>query len=438
MTRHNSALSSLQSQKNALLFNSPHSPLSASHPSNHGQEAVTDEVVKSYIQGLKDRGVLIPLDHVKLWGDSDWEDEEEDHVGDDLFDDRTKGGGKKKKLKRPSGGGSWILRQSVPSWLGFAATNDKEDTEGEKKEEDHHEHHHIGIKLTSGLEETLYNIVVRSVMKGVVGGVANLHGLGIGGVGEVKLTRIKGVKRAGTERRKERPGAYQEQYNYPQLGIVTEQLLSQMQIAAPLLKLFPIKLQRCLLQNLVIILTITLRDALRGVHLNILGSSFRFDLQPIHFKYRDFDPHGNLESIDEEAVANLAKNILPSLTFMTSWHERVLGSNILRQQVAQLLARIVVMLVQGTVGSGRFDFWGCEGKGGVSVRCGVKYRNGDGNGEEDREGKGGNEESYREDKKEDLREKKKRKKTKKRRRKTVVAVEEEERDESDLPPPFLT
>jgi len=79
-----------------------------------------------------------------------------------------------------------------------------------------------------------------------------------------------------------------------------------------------------------------------------------------------------------QAVELLAGNILPSLTFLTGWWERVLGSGILRQQIAMMLARVVVVLMEGVVGSCRFDLWGGEedgGRGGgISIDCGVKYR----------------------------------------------------------------
>jgi len=261
-------------------------------------------MVKNYIEGLKKRRVLRMLDHGVLWGEDPSggeegrsssstedttisDDSDEDHVGDDLFDNGGKKNRKKKKVKKPSGGGSWILRQSVPKFLDFFKGNNNNNGNnnggGDSRNggENGNIDSHIGIKLTTSLEDLLYTLVVKNVMKGVVNVVGNIHGVGIGGLADIKIRALDpssgGFRSNG--------GDVEEQLNYPQLGIITEQLLSQMQLAAPLLKLLPIKLQRSLLQNLIIILTFTIRDALRGVQLNLLGSTFKLDLTPIHFKY---------------------------------------------------------------------------------------------------------------------------------------------------------
>jgi len=277
MEYHSARLNTLTKAKTLKLFGSPN-PLKL-------DTNTPPQLINNYISSLKKRKILVPLNHVKLWSDDDPhpdddDSEEEDHVGDDLFSTKPKAR-EKKKIKKPSGGGSWILRQTIPSFFDKVKDKDKD------KDITHPEH--MGIKLTTMLEDMLYNVIVKAVIGGILSGLSGLHGVNLAGIADIELSVDRQEQPQTPDDSNSQEFPPPPEYSYPQLYFVTEGLLSQMQIAAPLLKLFPLKLQRELLQNLILLLTVTVRDCLLGIRLNILGSSVKLDLAPINFKFRNFE-----------------------------------------------------------------------------------------------------------------------------------------------------
>ena len=66
-------------------------------------------------------------------------------------------------------------------------------------------------------------------------------------------------------------------------------------------------------------------------------------------------------------------NIAPSqLRFLDLWYERILGSGLLRAQIANLIARLILTLVDDIVGDMKMDMW--SSGGGPRVLAGVEYR----------------------------------------------------------------
>ena len=74
----------------------------------------------------------------------------------------------------------------------------------------------------------------------------------------------------------------------------------------------------------------------------------------------------------ETAARGIANDISKELKFLDKWHERILGSGILRMQLANLIARLILTLADDALGGLKFDLW--PAGGGPRVLCGVEYR----------------------------------------------------------------
>jgi hypothetical protein len=75
----------------------------------------------------------------------------------------------------------------------------------------------------------------------------------------------------------------------------------------------------------------------------------------------------------EAAVRATAEDMSENLKFLDRWHERALGSGMLRMQIATLIARLVLTLIDDVLGGARMDLWAAHA-GGPRVVAGLEYR----------------------------------------------------------------
>ena len=159
--------------------------------------------------------------------------------------------------------------------------------------------------------------------------------------------------------------------------------MSHCQISAPLLKLFPIALQRALLGNIITIITAVISDAAENCRIKILGHQLSLNFSPIGEKDALGWINENIKSSSEPskarsqqdfeyAVTELATEIAKELKFLDKFHHKILGSGLLRVQIANLLARIILTLVDDLVGGAKFDLW--PSGGGPRVLAGLELR----------------------------------------------------------------
>ena len=75
----------------------------------------------------------------------------------------------------------------------------------------------------------------------------------------------------------------------------------------------------------------------------------------------------------EAAVAATAADMAENLKFLDRWHERALGSGMLRAQIANLIARLVLTLVDDILSGAQMDLFAAQA-GGPRVVAGLEYR----------------------------------------------------------------
>ena len=75
----------------------------------------------------------------------------------------------------------------------------------------------------------------------------------------------------------------------------------------------------------------------------------------------------------EAAVRATAEDVSQGLKILDRWHERALGSGMLRAQIANLIARIVLTLADEVLSGARMDLWAAQA-GGPRVVSGLEYR----------------------------------------------------------------
>jgi hypothetical protein len=168
---------------------------------------------------------------------------------------------------------------------------------------------------------------------------------------------------------------------------VTETLLSHCQISAPLLKMFPLSLQRALVGNVLTVVTATVKDGCDGFRLRILGCQLTLNFKAMGAAEsirwlggggggggRRQDPPRRTSSEFEVAVTEISTSLYKELKFLDRWHEKLLGGVFLRTQIANLIARLVLTLVDDCLGGLKLDLWS-EG-GGPRVLAGIEIRKG--------------------------------------------------------------
>eukprot|EP00980_Cylindrotheca_fusiformis_P030983 scaffold25694_cov127-Cylindrotheca_fusiformis.AAC.14 len=357
------------------------------------------DLVEEYLEMMFWSKRLTRMNHTYLWKDSDIdEDDEEERIGDDLLtpsaeahklyqdsERRQKDGDIRQKAKKNGrlkngGGGSWLLRQS----LGKGPS--------------------LGEKIGEAAETATYRAVAGAVMSCLARALSSLHGINVMKHTDIRLMleqapdlppmtlpgssnnyaqeAIKTAIRKKSRKGKKRQKQGSSDGSYVQRDAVTEMLLSHVQISAPLLKLFPLGWQRALLGNIITLSTSVVSDFCEGLQFQILGYRLSFSFKPITeedminhlglagsgFNHRRAKPEDF-----EAAVKATANDISEELKFLDRWHERALGSGVLRTQIANLIARIVLTLTDEVLSGARMDLWSAHA-GGPRMIAGLEYR----------------------------------------------------------------
>lgn len=350
-----------------------------------------DSLVEDYLDDMFANGRLIRMNHTQLWQSGFDDDDEDESIGDDLLtpsadasklyeqDRRKSHQSKSKKSHANGGGGSWLLRQSI----GKGGS--------------------LGEKIGEATECSGYRAVCAAVMSSLARSIAAIHGTNIMTHSDIRLfveqvpdlppigrnslpqshyaqEAIKGAMMKGRGKRRKKAKLSEEAFL--QRDAVVETLLSHCQISAPLLKLFPLAWQRALLANMITLITHVISDFCDGIELQILGHSLTFSFKPI--TESDMIRHIGLAGKGlnhrrarpeefEAAVRATAEDVSASLKFLDRWHERALGSGMLRAQIANLIARIVLTLADEVLSGARMDLWAAQA-GGPRVVAGLEYR----------------------------------------------------------------
>ena len=356
-----------------------------------------DDLVQEYLEMTFSSRRIVKLNHTDLWQDTEFEDDEDESIGDDvltpsadafrLYQDEILSTDSKSKQSgnfRKRGGGSWLLRQTIgkgPS---------------------------IGEKIGEVAETAAYKAVCAAVMSFLARLLSSLHGVNVMKHSDIRLVleqapdlprvgegiipgsssdyaeeAIKTVMRRNSKKgSRRRSKHYAVEDSFVQRDAVTEMLLSHVQISAPLLKLFPLAWQRAFLGNIITLATAIMTDFFEGLQFQILGHSLTFAFAPI--TQDDMINHIGLSGSGfnsrrlraeefEAAVRATAGDVGENLKFLDRWHERALGSGVLRTQIANLIARIVLTLTDEILTGARMDLWSSQA-GGPRMLAGLEYR----------------------------------------------------------------
>ena len=354
-----------------------------------------DDLVAEYLDMMISTRRLVKMNHTDLWQESEDEvqEGEEESIGDDLFTASANvhrlyqgspslsknGNGVAKNGKKGGGGGSWLLRQRIG---------------GPRS---------LGEKIGELVETLAYKAVTASLMSFLARMISGLHGTNVLKHSDIRLFLesspdlppipkdgiIRGNHESYAEetlktvmRRKTRRSKKRSQASFVQQEAVTETLLSHVQISAPLLKLFPLAWQRALLGNIIGLSCAIISDFMDGLHFQILGHQLSFAFRPItevdmarHLEMAGgrFNQRRYKAAEFEAAIQATAEDLKEELKFLDSWHERALGSGVLRTQVANLIARIVLTLTDEVLSGARMDLWSTQA-GGPRMLAGLEHR----------------------------------------------------------------
>jgi hypothetical protein len=333
------------------------------------------------------------MNHTDLWReDLDGIDDEDEVIGSEILKSSKNG----KRLnenksfgneKRGNGamGGSWLLRQTIGTGVS------------------------LGEKIGEAIETAAYKGVCNAIMAILARSISALHGVNVMKHADIRIfvesapdlpsvsksvlsnedyarEAINKAVRKSSKKKKNRKhkvyvyGSCDE--TFLQRDAVVETLISHCQISAPLLKLFPLAWQRALLGNIITLIAAIVSDFADGVQFQILGHQLSFAFQPI--TEADMIKHIGLEGLRfnhrrskpedfEAAVRATAEDISINLSFLDRWHERVLGGDLLRSQIGNLIARLVLTLVDEVLHSARMDLW-CNQANGPRIVAGLEYR----------------------------------------------------------------
>jgi len=373
----------------------------------------SDELVDEYIGELVSHRRLIRLNHTELWqsrSDFGMEDDEDEIVGDDLL---TPGADARKLYenldeleqgvnRNKGGGGSWLLR------TGFGNGGS------------------LGEKLGEAIEIAAYKGVCSSVMMVFAQMLSALHGVNVMSHSDIR-TYIEQDPDLPPVDKKHGPLLSRDNNNYAQEAIktaiqkgakkkrktskhssshrsssrshghelsddafiqrdfVVETLISHCQISAPLLKLFPLDWQRAMVGNIVTLATAIVSDFADGLQVQMLGHALTVSFKPIteadlvqHIGVGGFRQNHRRSSPDEfeAAVLATAQDISESLSFLDGWlewFERKVGGGVLRSQIGNLIARVVLTLVDEVLSGARLDLWSSQANG-PRLYAALEYR----------------------------------------------------------------
>jgi hypothetical protein len=147
------------------------------------------------------------------------------------------------------------------------------------------------------------------------------------------------------------------------------------------MKLFPLAWQRAMLANVVTLVTAVIADFCEGIEFQILGHRLSFAFTPISeedmiqgmVRGNFNNPLRTNPEQFEAAVRATAEDLGENLKFLDRWHERALGGGLLRTQIATLIARVVLTLVDDILSESRMDLWAAHA-GGPRLVAGLEYR----------------------------------------------------------------
>ena len=352
------------------------------------------DLVEEYLDMMFSSRRLIKMNHTFLWKDSEQNDDDDDEsIGDDLltpsadahklYTEKDDEGRRRNGRHKNGGGGSWLLRQSIAGGPS------------------------LGEKIGEAAEKAAYKAICAAVMSFLARTLSSLHGINVMKYSDIRLVleaapdlppvsagvipgsidnyaqeTIKTVIRRKAKKQKKRSKSRLSEDAFLQRDAVTEMLLSHVQISAPLLKLFPLAWQRAFLGNIITLATSVMSDFFDGLQFQILGHQLSFAFKPITeadminhlglagggFNHRRARPEQF-----EAAVRATAEDVSEGLKFLDRWHERALGSGVLRTQIANLIARIVLTLADEVLSGARMDLWSAPA-GGPRMLAGLEYR----------------------------------------------------------------
>jgi len=363
------------------------------------------ELVDEYIGELVSNGRLVSLNHTDLWlSRSDTGMDDDEIVGDDLLTpsadarklyenlDELEPGMSRNGNKNKGGGGSWLLR------TGFGRNGGS-----------------LGEKLGETIEIGAYKGVCSSVMMVLARMLSGLHGVNILSYSDIRTyieqdpdlppvdkkhgpllggdknnyaqEAIKTAIQKGAKRkRKTKHGSSHRSSSrrhshdlsddaFIQRDAVVETLISHCQISAPLLKLFPLDWQRAMVGNIITLATAIISDFADGLQVQMLGHALTVSFKPIteadmiqHIGAGGFRQNHRRTRPDEfeAAVLATAQDLSESLSFLDGWlewFERKVGGGVLRSQIGNLIARVVLTLVDEVLSGARLDLWSSQANG---------------------------------------------------------------------------
>ena len=196
----------------------------------------------------------------------------------------------------------------------------------------------------------------------------------------------KKKKRHSSQRSHSRQHGYElSDAAFIQRDAVVETLISHCQISAPLLKLFPLDWQRALVGNIITLVTAVVSDFADGLQVQILGHSLSVSFKPIteadlfqQIGVGGFRQNHRRSRPDEfeAAVMATAQDISDSLKFLEGWlewAERKVGGGVLRSQIGNLIARVVLTLVDEVLSGAKLDLWSSQANG-PRLYAALEYR----------------------------------------------------------------
>lgn len=332
------------------------------------------DLVDDYLDMLFASGRLDRLNHTDLWRNENWIEDDDDDEDDFLSTFHQEE--EKRRRNANNGAGSWLLRNGI----------------GEK----------IGVTV----ETVAYKAVCSTVMSILAKLLSNLHGVNVLTYSDVRLSMEQApelppitagmIPGSGPNRNYAhdaiqdaiRRGVRNKRYSerktkdaFVQRDAVVETLASQCSIAAPLLSLFPIAWQRAIIGNVVVMTMAVITDFCEGIEFQILGHRLTLSFSPITeedmIRGMLLDSYSNRQRANPEefeaAVKATAAEVGENLKFLDRWHERAMGSGMLRTQIATLIARLVLSLLDDILRGSRMDLWASHA-GGPRIRAGLEYR----------------------------------------------------------------
>jgi hypothetical protein len=338
------------------------------------------DLVDDYLDVLFLSGRLVKLNHTDLWKNGGMDADDDDYDDDELANFSDGDGDSNRKRRNGNGqSGSWFLR------------------------------HGFGEKIGETAETAAYKAVCGGIMGVLAKSLSAIHGLNILKFSDIRLfmeqapdlpplaagiipgsgmnanyaqDALHDAMRRGAKKNKKRQRYRTSDDAFIQRDAVVETLLSHCQISAPLLKLFPLAWQRAMLGNVITLITSVISDFFEGLQFQILGHQLSFSFKPITeddmIRHLGMVGDGfNRQRAEPEefeaAVRATAEDMSESLKFLDRWHERALGSGMLRMQIATLIARLVLTLIDDVLGGARMDMWAAHA-GGPRLVAGLEYR----------------------------------------------------------------